>query len=114
MMCANDTVIFFSAVQMLEMEVKLNMELNILSEWLSGNKLVPNLKKIEFMVFGTYQRLHYQDMDRTDRTLEGESVKHSNNFKCLGMVLDSTLTFNLHIDYVKKKIPKTFGIFSGI
>ena len=87
MMYADDTVIFLSAVQMLEMEVKLNMELsNNLSKWLSGNKLILNLKKTEFMVFGTYERLHRQDNDRTDITLEGESVKHSDNFKYLGVV----------------------------
>ena len=98
MMYVDDTVIFLSTVQMLEMEVKLNMELNL----------------SEFMVFGTYQRLHRQDIDGTDITLEGEAVKHSDNFKYLGVVLDSTLTFDLYIDYVKKKVSKILGIFSRI
>ena len=37
-------------------------------------------------------------------TLGGESVKHCDAFKYLGVVLDNSLSFNLHIDYVKKKV----------
>ena len=47
MMYADDTVIFFSAPLISEIELQLNLELN-LSEWLSTNKLILNLKKTEF------------------------------------------------------------------
>ena len=57
MMYADDTVIFFSAPLISEIELQLNLELINLSEWLSTNKLILNLKKAEFMVFGTHQRL---------------------------------------------------------
>ena len=50
-MYANDTVIFFSSAQLSEVELKLNMELTSLSEWLCGNKLLLNLKKTEFVFF---------------------------------------------------------------
>ena len=61
MMYADDTVIFFSAPLISEIELQLNLELINLSEWLSTNKLILNLKKTEFMVFGTHQRLCRQD-----------------------------------------------------
>ena len=63
MMYADDTVIFFSAPLISEIELQLNLELINLSEWLSTNKLILNLKKTEFMVFGTHQRLCRQDID---------------------------------------------------
>ena len=63
MMYADDRVIFFSAPLISEIELKLNLELINLSEWLSTSKLILNLKKTEFMVFGTHQRLCYQDID---------------------------------------------------
>ena len=44
-MYADDTVIFFSSAQLMEVELKLNMELTSLLEWLCGNKLLLNLKK---------------------------------------------------------------------
>ena len=66
------------------------------------------------MVFGTHQRLCRQDIDGGHITLGGESVKHYDAFKYLGVVLDNSLSLNLHIDYVKKKVPKTLGMFSRI
>ena len=45
-MYADDTI-FFSSAQLMEEELKLNMELTSLSEWLCGNKLLLNLKKTE-------------------------------------------------------------------
>ena len=54
-MYADDAVIFFSSAQLMEVELKLNMELTSLSEWLCGNKLLLNLKKSAFVVFGTQQ-----------------------------------------------------------
>ena len=110
-MYADDTVIFFSAPLISEIELQLNLELINLSEWLSTNKLILNLKKTEFMVFGTHQRLCRQDIDGAHITLGGESVKHCDAFKYLGVVLDNSLSFNLHIDYVKKKVSKTLGMF---
>ena len=86
-----------------------------MSEWLSTNKLILNLKKTEFMVFGSHQRLCRQDINGAHITLGGESVIHCDAFKYIGVVLDnSLLSFNLHIDYVKKKVSKTLGTFSRI
>ena len=96
----------------MEVELKLNMELSSLSEWLCGNKLLLNLKKTEFMIFGTQQRLCRQGIEGIDIALGGESVKYCDAFKYLGVILDSSLSINQHIDHVKKKISKMLGIFS--
>ena len=107
-----DTVIFVSSTQLMEVELKLNMELTNLSEWLCGNKLLLNLKKTEFMIFGTQQRLCRQGIEGIDIALGGESVKCCDAFKYLGVILDSSLSMNQHIDHVKKKVSKMLGIFS--
>ena len=41
-------------------------------------------------------------------------MKPCDAFKYLGVVLDNSLSFNLHIDYVKKKVSKTLRMFSRI
>ena len=81
MMYADDTVIFFSAPLISEIELQLNLELINLSEWLSTNKLILNLTKTEFMVFGTHQRLCRQDIDGAHITLREQSVEHCDAFK---------------------------------
>ena len=114
MMYADDTVIFFSAPLISEIELELNLGLINLSEWLCTNKLILNLKNTELMVFGTHQRLCRQDIDGAHIMLGGESVKHCDAFKYLGIVFDNSLSFSLHIDYVKKKVSKILGMFSRI
>ena len=98
MMYADDTDIIFSDPPISEIELQLNLELINLSEWLSTNKLILNLKKTEFMIFGTHQRLCRQDIDGAHIMLGGESVKHCDAIKYLGVVLDNSLSFNLHTD----------------
>ena len=38
-------------------------------------------------------------------------MKHCDDFKYLGTILDSSLSVNHHIDYVKKNVSKMLGIF---
>ena len=64
------------------------------------------------MVFGLQQTLCHQGIKGIDITLGGESVKHSDAFKYIGVILDSGLSLNQHINYLKKKVPKMLGIFS--
>ena len=64
------------------------------------------------MIFGTQQRLCRQDIDGIDIPLGRESVKCCDAFKYLGVILDSSLSMNQHIDHVKKKVSKMLGIFS--
>ena len=114
MMYADDTVIYLSSTTTLDIELKLNLDLVNLSQWLHHNKLVLNMKKTEFMTFGTRQRLVRQKCDETDISLNGQSIKHTDTFKYLGVVLDDTLSFNDHVDYVRMKVSKILGMFSRI
>ena len=71
MMYADDTVVFPSSPSTSEIELKLNLDLANLSQWLHYNKLVLNMKKTEFMMLGTRQRLARQKCDETDISLNG-------------------------------------------
>ena len=62
MMYADDTVIYLSSTSTSDIELKLNLDLVNLLQWLHYNKLVPNMKKTEFMTFGTRQRLARQKL----------------------------------------------------
>ena len=44
--------------------------------------------------------------------VRGQSVKTPNVFKYLGVVLDSTLSFNDHIEHLRKALSKVLGVFS--
>ena len=61
-MYADDTVIFFPSAQLMEVELKLNLELTSLSEWLCGNKPLLNLKKTKLVVL-----VHNRDVVRASK-----------------------------------------------
>ena len=77
-------------------------------EWLKCNKLNLNTVKTEFMVFGTHNMLNQLDKSpvTTPYTLcfynfEIKRVKHT---KYLGLIVEDTLTWDKHIEYISKKI----------
>ena len=72
------------------------------------------MKKTEFFTFGTRQRLARHKCDETDISLNGQSIKHTDTFMYLGVVLDDTLSFNDHVDYVRMRVSKILGMFSRI
>ena len=112
MMYADDTVIYFTSSNLSELKLSLNLELVNLSRCLNLNKLILNVKKTECMVFGTGQRLASQNSDTIDLNIHGQPIKSTNAFKYLGVVLDSTLSFNDHIEHLRKKLSKVLGVFS--
>ena len=66
-MCADETVVYLSSPSTSEIELKLNLDLANLPQWLYYNKLVLNMKKTEFTMFGTRQR-HARDKSVTKLT----------------------------------------------
>ena len=62
-------MIYLSSTSTSDIELKLNLVLANSSQWLHYNKLVLNMKKTEFMTFGTRQRLARQKCNETDISL---------------------------------------------
>ena len=114
MMYADDTVIYYSTPQLSEIELKLNLDLLMLNQWLLNNKLILNEKKTEVMIFGTRQRLMRQNIDEFSLEIDGNSIKRTETFKYLSVVFDGILSFNEHIQCMKKKVSKMLGLFSRI
>ncbi len=69
---------------------------------MTSNKLSLNVSKTKCMVLGTSQRL--ANVDFPEVVCNGEIVDKVDNFKYLGIFLDNRLHFNIHADYVKRKI----------
>ena len=83
MMYADDAVTYLSSTSTsdIDRELKLNLDLANLSQWLHYNKLVLNIKKTGSMKFGTRQRLARRKCDETYLSLNGQSIKHTDTFK---------------------------------
>jgi len=74
---------------------------NVLS-WLHANFLILNLEKTKIMLVGTYQRI----AEAEDLVIEISNTRLEtvNEFKYLGVLLDNTLSWKDHIEYISNKI----------
>ena len=117
MLYADDTVIFTAAssidqLQVLQLNFK-SLDLNNVSNWLTANGLFLNLKKTEYVVFGTRQRLITSE-SQSPLCIEGKEVNQVKSFKYLGVLLDECLSFNDHINYVRSKVTSRLGLLSRL
>ena len=87
-------------------------------EWLKMNKLALNVLKTEFMIIGTSQRLNI--LDQIPETtpyiisVDGSQIRRVKFVKYLGLIVDDTLTWDKHVDYISAKISKNIGIIKRV
>ena len=109
-MFADDTNLFFNGNDLITLTNTVNQELALLSRWFKLNKLSLNIKKTNYMLFRTCNKL---DND-LNISIDGIKLNPVTKTKFLGVIINSTLTWNDHIAMIKSKISKNIGIISRI
>ena len=102
---ADDTFLCTQNKDMKSLEIETNYELKKVNIWLASNKLTLNIKKSKFMVF-TNKRKDYHEILLK---INGKAIERCTSYKYLGIVIDDKLKWNVHIDYICKKISKGCG-----
>ena len=69
-----------------------------LINWIDENDMQVNTKKIKEIVFGSWAR-HNIDL----LTSSSGEIERMSHFKLLGVYIEFTLAWNIHIDYITKK-----------
>jgi hypothetical protein len=108
-MYADDTNITVRSSSLTYLEEALNDELENIHQWLLSNKLTLNVKKTEYMVIGTRQRLRNFSQD-INVSIDGKVLKEVKTKKTLGVLVDKHLSWDKHIDNVSKKVSKGIGM----
>ena len=104
---ADDTFLYVSSSSVTDIELMLSEDLKHIIEWLNNNFLYLNYSKTKIMVSGTHQRLARIDtflVKAKDTVLS--RVYH---FKYLGVILDPSLSWNDHVDYIGRKVSMRLG-----
>ena len=84
----------------------LNYELSKVCDWLGANKLALNVSKTKFMVFHTFNKhVIYPELN-----INRNNIERVTNFNFLGLTINSTLSWNHHINKISLKISKSIGI----
>ena len=106
---ADDSNIFYSHADPVELVTKVNSELIGVIDWIRANKLSLNSKKTNYMIFSnTISNLPIQI------TFDGTPITKVTSTKFLGVTIDSKLSWNVHIDNISKTISRNIGIITKL
>ena len=99
---ADDTVLYQTGVNCAEAETKLQKSVNMFANWCATNSLTINIAKTKTMAFGSRHKVKRAKSAKIK--LNGEVLKQVPSYKYLGIILDSTLNYNLHVNQVLRTV----------
>ena len=89
----------------------MNEELSKIVVWLEVNRLSLNVTKTNFMLFGTAKnKIHSTTTFDNTLIINNNVISRVHRTTFLGVILDSSLLWKDHINYIKSKIAKSIGI----
>ena len=99
---ADDTVLCQSGVNGELASGKLQTSLDLFVNWCSTNQLTINIQKTKIMIFGSRHKV--KKASNVKIGINGKTLQVVPSYKYLGLHLDSTLNFNLHISSVIRTV----------
>ena len=106
-MYADDTVFYVSAKNPHQASEILSRQMVGVSEWLQRNHLTLNYKKTVSMCFSIREKV----LDKFHITIDAKEIDVVNDFKYLGVTLDSRLKFDIHIKKLSKTVKTSLNCF---
>ena len=92
---ADDTVIYASGLNEMDIAVDLNLDLGRLTKWCRENKLHVNCKKNKYLTFGPQGKT--SACVGANLEIGGSSLTRVKTYKYLGITLDQNLTYESHL-----------------
>ena len=109
---ADDTNLFMSGNNLTNIMKDCNLAIADISNWMSANKLMLNIDKTVYMIFSTdNSKINTSDFKLLVNSIQ---LKLADSIKFLGVTLDSTLNWKLHIDEIYTKILRCTSLFYKI
>ena len=115
---ADDTFLSFKAnwKDIASLSEKIESDLNNLKKWSIRNRMFINLEKTKAMLVKgkRLQKKLVPDQPQFEVYLNGTRVDEVSSHKRLGVIIDTNLNFNDHIDNLCKKMSKRIGLLRHI
>ena len=105
---ADDTTLFATGPNLTDLVCAINTELNHINAWINLNKLSLNASKTNYMILSSARK----EYDPSNPVLHfgGQIIQRVESTKFLGVIIDDSLTWKLHIDHICSKASKGIGI----
>ena len=87
----------------------IDSELLKISNWFKLSKLSQNINKTNYIYFHSSTRCHKDNL-YLKLIFDNVQINRVNNIKFLGVIINSTLTWDDHITIIRDKIIKSIGI----
>ena len=103
---ADDTSIFYSTRNIVDITCTVNNELEKLDIWFRVNKLSLNVNKTNVIMFTNKKQLR----PTVNIVLNGKNIEQVSHTKFLGVIIDENLTWREQIKTVETKVSKSIGV----
>ena len=107
-MDADDTNLTFASKDSEELFSSLTSDLGNLKQWLDSNRLSLNVLKTKCLFTGTRRKISLLPSE-LHIYLDGHSIERANSYRCLGVQVDETLSWEAHIFEVVGKVAKVLA-----
>jgi exonuclease III len=104
---ADDITLYFSSTLLKDAEDKLQSDLDQVIRWFTQNKLLVNAKKSNCMIISSNVNVNTQSLTVT---INDTPLDQVNNFKLLGLYIDSQLSWKIHLDHLLKLLAPKVGV----
>ena len=107
-MYADDPNLTFASKDSEELFSSLTSDLGNLKQWLDSNRLSLNVLKTKCLFTGTRRKISLLPSE-LHIYLDGHSIERVNSYRCLGVQVDETLSWEAHILEVVGKVAKVLA-----
>lgn len=111
-MYPDDTVLYIGGPTVPNLNLYIIEDLQFLSEWLEDNNLVLNVSKTKCLFFSSDR--HKERNCTLSPILLGRAISCETTFRYQGVVLDDSMTWKSHVDYVCKKVASRVFILGRV
>lgn len=102
-MYADDAVVTCYGTDPIVVARNTEEDLTNLNNWLKDNKLTINKSKTKYLKFKT----KHSNTTKVQISLDGEEIEEVEHLKYLGLNIDNSLNWNIHIKEIKKSVTAT-------
>ena len=105
-MHADDTALYVIGSDVNEINYLLNNDLTNVSKWFDCNRLIINESKTNCMLICNKQRRTRLASDQLSVCTQHSMINNVSHHNVLGITIDHSLKFNVHVDNVCKRISR--------
>ena len=101
---ADDSSLYASAPTLAEVEEKSRPDIDAVSMWAKENKMKMHPAKTKYSIISTRQKIANSAQQSLDFSVDGMQLTAVESERVLGVYIDSHLTWNEHIDTLRRKL----------